>query len=204
MNVCWCAPSGRGCSIGRVSNIVVIATHDVCLGCARLIAIPAQQACGAGVANLDLVTMHPAVSDFVPSRFGVAPVREADTGFRQRGGSRWCGRGWDTGGAHSCNGEFDVGDCFGEPCIGGQKILNGGILLNGCVHQIVEVRSHLLCLVEFGSLICAKRSVPGSHAFDVLHFGKGGSPMGLPVGPSVVDRRAKFPLVPCQHHVAAC
>ena len=75
--------------------------------------------------------------------------------------------------------------------------------MNDRVCQIVERKSHLLCLVEFGSLICAKRSVPGSHAFDVLHFGKGGSPMGLPVGPSVVDKWAKFPLAPGQRHVAA-
>ncbi len=56
MNVCWCTPSGRGCSEGRVSKVVSFATHDM------------QHACGAGVANLDLVPMRPAVPDLVPCR----------------------------------------------------------------------------------------------------------------------------------------
>jgi hypothetical protein len=61
MNVCWCAPSGGGCSIGKVSGIVGVATHDVRPGCAGLMGGLAQRACGAGVANFDLVTMCPAV-----------------------------------------------------------------------------------------------------------------------------------------------
>jgi hypothetical protein len=48
---------------------------------------PAQCACGAGVANLDLVTVHPSVPNLVPSRFGVAPVKEVDTVDCQQGGS---------------------------------------------------------------------------------------------------------------------
>ncbi len=130
-------------------------------------------------------------------------MRGADTGFHQKGRSIWCGRGWDTGGTHLSNGELDVGNGYGECCIGGHQVLNGGILLNGCICQIVERRSHLLCLIMFGGLICTKRCVAGRHAIDVTHFGKGGSPMGLPVGPSVVDRWVTFPLVPGQRHVAA-
>ncbi len=76
--------------------------------------------------------------------------------------------------------------------------------MNGCIHQIFEGRCHLLCLVEFSGLIRAKLCVAGSHAIDIMHFSKGGGPMGLPVGPSVVDRWATFPLVPGQQHVAAC
>jgi hypothetical protein len=90
------------------------------------------------MANLDLVSVCPAVPNLVPSRFGVAPVRGADTGFHHWGGSHWCGRGWDAGGAHLCNGELDVGDGFGEHCVGGHQVLDVGILLNGCVCQIVE------------------------------------------------------------------
>ncbi len=105
MNVCLCTPSGGGCSGCRVSDadVVSVATHDVCLGCTRLMAGLAGRACGAGVANLDLVPMHPAVPDLVPYRLGVAPVRGVDTGLCQRGGSRQCRRGWDASGAHSCN-----------------------------------------------------------------------------------------------------
>ncbi len=180
-----------------------VATHDVCPGCTGMMAGLARQACGTGVANLDLVSMCPAVLDLVPSRFGVAPVRGVDTGFRHWGG-RWCRRGWDTGGEHSCNGELDVSDAFGERCVGGHQVLNGGVLLNGYVCQIFERRSHLLCLFKFGGLICAKPCIAGSHVIDVAHFGEGSSPMGLPVGPSVVDRREKFPLAPGQCHVAAC
>jgi hypothetical protein len=128
MNVRWCASSGGGCSGGGVSNIVSAATHDVRPGCTRLMAGLAQCACGAGVANLDLVTMHPAVPDLVPSRFGVAPVRGADTGVRQGGRSSWCRRGWDAGCAHLCDGELDVGNSFGECGIGGNQVFNGGIL----------------------------------------------------------------------------
>jgi hypothetical protein len=76
-------------------------------------------------------------------------------------------------------------------------------LLNGHVCQIVKVRSHLLCLVEFGSLIHTKCCVASSHAIDIVHLSKGSSPMGLPVGPSVVDDRATFLLAPGQRHVAA-
>ncbi len=132
--------------------------------------------------------MRPAVPSLVPSRFGVAPVKGVDMGVRQGGGSSRCGRDWDAGGAHSCDGELDVDDGFGECCIGGNQVLHGSILLNGCICQIVGRRSHLLCLVKFGGLICTKRCLTGSHAIDIAHFGKGGSPMGLPVGPSVVNR----------------
>ncbi len=69
------------------------ATHEVCPVCTGLMVGPAQCACGAGVANLDLVTVRPAVPDLVPSRFGVASVRGVDTGDHQGGGSSWCGRG---------------------------------------------------------------------------------------------------------------
>ncbi len=94
---------------------------------------------------------------------------------------------------------MDVGDGFGERHVGGHQVLDGGTLLNGSICQIVERRSHLL----FGGLIRAKRCVAGSHAINVAHFGKGSSPMGLLVGPSVVNRRVTFPLVPGQRHVAA-
>ncbi len=102
-----------------------------------------------------------------------------------------------------CNGELDVGNGFGECGIGGDQVFDGGILLNGHVCQIVKGRCHLLCLFEFGSLICTKRCITSSHAIDIAHLGKGGGPMGLPVGPSVVNDRATFPLAPGQRHVAA-
>ncbi len=163
----------------------------------------AQCACGAGVANLNLVAMCQAVPDLVLSRFSVALVRGAETGFCHWGRRRWCRRGWDNGGAHSCDGKLDVGNGFGERCVGGHRVLNGGILLNDCVYKIVKRRSHLLFLIKFGGLISAKRCVSSSHAIDDAHFGKGGGPMGLPVGPSVVERQATFLLAPVQHHVAA-
>ncbi len=155
------------------------------------------------MANLDLVAVLPAVSKFIPSRFGVAPVRGADTGVHQGGGSCWYGRGWDAGRAHLCNGKLDFGDGFGECGVGGDQVFDGGILLNGHVCQIVEGRCHLLCLFELGSLICTKRCIAGSHAINIAHLGKGSGPMGLPVGPSVVDDRATFSLVPGQRYVAA-
>ncbi len=74
------------------------------------------------MANLDLVTMRPAVLDLVPSRFGVAPVRGADMGIHQGGGSSWCRRGWDAGCAHLCNGELDVDNGFGECGVGGDQV----------------------------------------------------------------------------------
>jgi hypothetical protein len=155
------------------------------------------------VANLNLVAVRPAVPNFVPRRFCVAPVRGADTGFCQGGGSSWCRRGWDASCAHLCNGELDVGNDFGECGIGGDQVFNGGVLLNGCICQIVEGRCHLLCLFEFGSLICNKRCLAGNHAIDIAHLGKGGSPVGLPVGLIVVKDWAMFPLAPGQLHVVA-
>jgi hypothetical protein len=72
-------------------------------------------------------------------------------GFHHWGGSHWCGRGWDAGGAQLCDGELDVGDGFGERWVGGHQVFDGGILLNGCVHQIVERRSQLLCLFDYAA-----------------------------------------------------
>jgi hypothetical protein len=203
MIVHWCTQSGGVCSIGRVSSIVNVATHDVCPGCAGLMDGLAQQACGAGVANLDLISVCPAVPDFVPSRFGVAPVRGVDTGFCHWGRSHWCGRGSDAGGTHLCDQELDVSKGFVEHCISSHQVLDGGVLFNGCLCQIVERRSHLLCLFEFGGLICAKRCVAVSHAIDVVHFYKGSGTMGLPVGLSVVDRWATFPLASGPWHFTA-
>jgi hypothetical protein len=101
MNVRWCALSGGGCSRGGVTNVVSAATHDDRPGCAGLMAGPARSACGTGVANLDLVTMHPAVPNLVPSRFDVAPVKGVDMGIPQ--GGRSIGRGEvGTPAAHIC------------------------------------------------------------------------------------------------------
>ncbi len=150
------------------------------------------------MSNLDLVSMCSAVPDLVPSRFGVAPVGGADTGFCHWGGSCWCGRGWDSSGAHLCNGELDVSNGFGEHCVGGHQVLNGAVLLKCCVCQIIKRRSHLLCLSKFGGLIHVKHCVSGSHSIDVAHFSKGGGPMGLPVVPSVVGKWATFPFAPGQ------
>ncbi len=91
---------------------------------------------------------------------------------------------------------MDVGDGLGERCAGGHQVHSGGVLLNCCIRQIVEGRSHLLHLFQFGCLVCAKCCVPGCHLIDVAHFGKGSSLTGLPVGPSAVRKRAMFPLVP--------
>jgi hypothetical protein len=76
------------------------------------------------VANLDLAAMRPAVPGLVPSWFGVTPVGGANTSLRQWGGSFWCGRGGDSGGAHSCNGKLDVSNGFGERCIDGHELLH--------------------------------------------------------------------------------
>jgi hypothetical protein len=154
------------------------------------------------VANLDLVAVHPAVPNLVPSRFGVAPVRGADTGFCQGGRNSWCRRGWDASHAHLCDGELDVGNGFGECGVGGDQVFDGCVLLNGCVCQIVKGRCHLLCLFEFSSLIRTKRYLVGSHVIDIA-LGKGGGPVVLLVGSSVVKDRATFLLAPGQQHVAA-
>ncbi len=87
----------------------------------------------ADVANLNLVTVHPAVPNLVPSWFGVAPLRGEDMGVCQGDRSSWCGRGLDAGHAHSCNGDLDVGNGFGECGVGGNQVFDGGILLNGCI-----------------------------------------------------------------------
>jgi hypothetical protein len=65
MNVHWCTLSGGGCSGGGVSGILCAATHDVCPGRTGSMVGLARQAGGAVVANLDLVAVCPAVSNFV-------------------------------------------------------------------------------------------------------------------------------------------
>ncbi len=113
-------------------------------------------------------------------------------------------RGWYSSNTHLCDGELDVHNGLGEPCIGGHQVLDGGVLLNCCICQIVECRSHLLHLFEFGSLVCAKYCGPSHHPIDVAHFSKDSGPMGLPVGPCVVGKQVTFPLAPGQCRVAAC
>jgi hypothetical protein len=76
MNVRWCTSSGGGCSSGRVTSVVSVATHDVPPGHGGLMAGLAQRACEAVVSNLDLVSVCPAVPNLAPSRFGVALVGE--------------------------------------------------------------------------------------------------------------------------------
>ncbi len=137
MNVHWFALSGGGCSGGGISSIVRASTHDVCLGCAKLMAGLARQAGGAVVANLDLVAVCPAVPNFVPSWFVVTPVGRANMGPHQWGGSCWCMRVRYSGSAHLCDGELEVGNGLGWHCIGGHQVLDGGVLLNCCDCQIV-------------------------------------------------------------------
>jgi hypothetical protein len=126
------------------------------LGRVGLMADLARRASGAVMANLDLVAMCPAVPDLVPSWFGVSLVGGANTCLHQGGRSCWCVRGRYFGGTHLCNGELDVGDGFGEHCIGGHQVLDSGVLPNCCVCQIVKGRSHLLRLFKFGGLVCTK------------------------------------------------
>jgi hypothetical protein len=133
-----CTLSGGGCSGGGVSGVVHAFTHDVFPGHAGLMASLARQAGGAVVANFDLVSMCPAVPDFVPHWFGVTPVGGAKTGLRQWGGRSCCMSSWYSGGVHSCNGELDVSNGLGEHCIGGHQVLNGGVLLNCRVFKIFE------------------------------------------------------------------
>jgi hypothetical protein len=99
---------------------------------------------------------------------------------------------------------MDVGDGFGESRVGGNQVLDGGVLLNSPVCKIVEGRSHLLHQFEFSGLFCKKCCVPNHHLIDVAHFGEGSGPMGFSVGPCMVRKRATFPLAPGQRHVAAC
>ena len=96
-----------------------------------------------------------------------------------------------------------MGNDFGE-CGVGDQVFDGVIFLNGPVCQVVEERCHLLCLFNFGSLISTNRCLASSHAIDIAHLGRGSNPVGLLVGPSVVNDRATFLLMPDQRHVAAC
>ncbi len=95
-----------------------------------------------------------------------------------------------------------MGNDFGE-CGVGDQVFDGVIFLNGPVCQVVEERCHLLCLFNFGSLISTNRCLASSHAIDIAHLGRGSNPVGLLVGPSVVNDRAMFSLAPGQRHVAA-
>jgi hypothetical protein len=138
MNVCWCIPSGGGCSGGGVSGVVCAASHYVPKGCTRLVSCLVQRAGGAAVANFDLVSVCPAVANFVPHWFGVTLLRGPITGLRHWGGRCCCVRGRYSGGKHSCIRELDVSNGLSERCIGGHQVVDGGVLPDCCICKIVK------------------------------------------------------------------
>jgi hypothetical protein len=99
MNVCWCTPSGGGCSKGRVSNVVSVATHDVCPGCTGLMFGLLQCACGTGVANPKPCTRASRNTQPYPMQFWCCfsergghghPSTGQETSVQERLGRRWC------------------------------------------------------------------------------------------------------------------
>ncbi len=90
------------------------------------------------MANLDFAAMCLAVPNYVPCWFGVTPVGGANTGLHQWRRICWCVRGRYSGSAHLCDGELDVGNGLGEHCVDVHQILDGGVLLNCCICQIVK------------------------------------------------------------------
>ncbi len=58
-----------------------------------------------------------------------------------------------------------------------------------------------MCLFVFLCAIGIKGEFPCHHAMDVIHFGKGHTPVHLPVGPGVIDDGMMLPFVPHQGHV---
>ncbi len=65
----------------------------------------------------------------------------------------WHERCRRSGGHHRGECASDVLDVPGEGCVGRDEIVNGGVLLDGRVGEIVERRGHLLRLFHLCSLI---------------------------------------------------
>ncbi len=147
----------------------------------------------AAVSRLNLKTVCPAVPHWVPGGLGSFPMGRVC-------GARSLLHVWTTG-LQLCNGLSEIGDDFCLLLVWRNHFVNSIVLLDGCIHQVVQLCSHFFCLDNFlCSCLIGKGQVAGGHAVDVAHIRKCGHPMILPVNPCMVKEGMMFPLLPWEHH----
>jgi hypothetical protein len=100
--------------------------------------------------------------------------------------------------ASHCN--LHVHQHLHQLCIYCNKAVNQRILLDGHIGKI-QVTGNQTSLFFFLRVVGTKGGLPPHHAIDVVHFGKGRSPVRLPVGPGVIGDGTTLPFAPRQEHV---
>jgi hypothetical protein len=152
------------------------------------------EARGIAVSQFYLSSMCPTVSHSVPPWLGGALVQRALLSWSLPSG-------W-TAVLQLGNGCCQVGDNFCLLLVCLNQLVNGVVLLNGCICQVVELCCHLLCLDDFlGSSLIGKGPVAEGHAVDVAYLSKRGHPVDLPFVPPVIRKGTASPLSPCKSHV---
>ncbi len=147
---------------------------------------------GIAVSQFYLASMCPSVSHSVPPWLGGAPVGRALLSWSLPSG-------W-TAVLQLGNCPCQVSDIFCELLVCLNQLVNGVVLLNGCICQVVECR-HLLRLDDFwGSGLNGQGQVARGHAVDVAHLSKCGHPVDLPLVPPVIREGMASPLSPCKSH----
>ena len=102
----------------------------------------ARGACATVVSNLHFETVRPTVPVLVPGWFHGRPMGWAGWGGfpgRLAGGSEgWCAWSRCLGGHHRGKCALYVLNCLGERGVGRDEVVDGGVLLDGHVGEVVE------------------------------------------------------------------
>ena len=139
MQVHWCALSGgRGRRGDRPSSVENATTHCVGSNDSRLVACFTRCTCAAGVSYLHFETVGPTVPFPVPGRFDGGPMGWLSA-FSGRP-ARECGRAWRGSliGHHRGESTLNVLDGLGEGGVCCDEVVNGGVLLDGRIGEVVH------------------------------------------------------------------
>ena len=90
-----------------------------------------------------------------------------------------CARCGSLIGHHCGESTFNVLDGLGEGGVCPDEVVGGGVLLDGCIGEVVQFHLRGLVGTKGGFACC--------HAGDVTHFGKCSHPVNLPVCPCVLN-----------------
>ena len=121
-------------------------------------------ACATGVSDLHFEAVGPTVPCPVPGWFFSGPMGWVRALFSGRlAGGCWRARRRSLIGHHRGEFALDILDGLGEGGVGRDEVVYGGVLLDGCVGEVVQRCGHLLCLFEFRGLVGSEGGVSGCH-----------------------------------------